>query len=46
MPVYSWHYRMNELELWRAGEKPGTIRVSIGREDAADLIHDLKQALG
>ena len=29
----------------RAGVSPGTVRVSIGVEDAADLIEDLKQAL-
>jgi O-acetylhomoserine (thiol)-lyase len=32
--------------LRRAGVKPGTVRVSIGLEDAADLIEDLRQALG
>jgi O-acetylhomoserine/O-acetylserine sulfhydrylase-like pyridoxal-dependent enzyme len=32
--------------LRRAGVSPGTVRVSIGVEDAADLIADLKQALG
>jgi cystathionine beta-lyase/cystathionine gamma-synthase len=28
-----------------AGVTPGTVRVSIGLEDAEDLIADLKQAL-
>ena len=46
LPSYSSHYRMSEQELGRAGVKPGTVRVSIGLEDAADLIEDLKQALG
>ncbi len=45
LPIYSSHYRMSEQELGRAGVKPGTVRVSIGLEDAADLIEDLKQAL-
>ncbi|HMD43938.1 MAG TPA: aminotransferase class I/II-fold pyridoxal phosphate-dependent enzyme [Candidatus Acidoferrum sp.] len=46
LPIYSSHYRMSEQELRRAGVKPGTVRVSIGLEDAADLIEDLNQALG
>jgi len=45
LPIYSSHYRMSEKELLRAGVKPGTVRVSIGLEDAADLIEDLRQAL-
>ena len=46
LPIFSSHYRMSEQELRRAGVKPGTVRVSIGLEDAADLIEDLRQALG
>ncbi|HEY2118365.1 MAG TPA: aminotransferase class I/II-fold pyridoxal phosphate-dependent enzyme [Candidatus Acidoferrum sp.] len=45
LPIYSSHYRMSEQELGRAGVKPGTVRVSIGLEDSADLIEDLQQAL-
>jgi methionine-gamma-lyase len=45
LPVYSSHYHMGKDELLRAGVKPGTVRVSIGLEDAADLIDDLQQAL-
>lgn len=45
LPIYSSHYRMSEVELRRAGVQPGTVRVSIGLEDAADLIEDLRQAL-
>jgi cystathionine beta-lyase/cystathionine gamma-synthase len=45
LPIYSSHYRMGEAELRRAGVQPGTVRVSIGLEDAADLIEDLRQAL-
>jgi len=44
-PIYSSHYKMSPEELRRAGVSPGTIRVSIGLEDSADLIADLKQAL-
>ena len=45
LPIYSSHYHMSKEELDRAGVKPGTVRVSIGLEDAQDLIDDLQQAL-
>jgi len=45
LPVYSSHYNMSTKELDVAGVTPGTVRVSVGLEDAADLIGDLKQAL-
>jgi len=45
LPIYSSHYRMSEAELRVSGVKPGTVRVSIGLEDPADLIQDLQQAL-
>jgi cystathionine beta-lyase/cystathionine gamma-synthase len=45
MPIYGSHYNMGDAELRRAGVSAGTIRVSIGIEDSADLIADLKQAL-
>jgi methionine-gamma-lyase len=45
LPAYSSHYRMSVEELRRVGITPGTVRVSIGLEDPADLIEDLKQAL-
>jgi methionine-gamma-lyase len=45
LPLYTSHYNMSALELAAAGVSPGTIRVSVGLEDAADLIADLKQAL-
>ena len=45
IPVYSSHYNMGEEELRQAGVSPGTVRVSIGLEDFADLIADLKEAL-
>ncbi len=45
LPIYSSHYNMNAKELAAAGVSPGTIRVSVGLEDADDLIADLKQAL-
>ena len=45
LPVYTSHYNMSEEELRRAGVTLGTVRVSIGIEDTADLIADLQQAL-
>lgn len=45
IPIYGSHYHMSDAELHRAGVSPGTVRVSIGIEDSADLIADLKQAL-
>jgi methionine-gamma-lyase len=45
LPIYSSHYNMTEKELEQAGVAPGTVRVSVGLEDADDLIADLKQAL-
>ncbi len=46
LPVFTSHYKMSREELRAAGVSPGTVRVSIGLEDARDLIADLKQALG
>ncbi len=45
LPIYTSHYRMSAQELAAAGVEPGTVRVSVGLEDADDLIADLKQAL-
>jgi methionine-gamma-lyase len=45
LPIYSSHYNMSLQELEQAGVTPGTVRVSIGLEDADDLIADLRQAL-
>ena len=45
LPIYTSHYRMSRAELAAAGVEPGTVRVSVGLEDPADLIADLKQAL-
>ncbi|HKV27777.1 MAG TPA: aminotransferase class I/II-fold pyridoxal phosphate-dependent enzyme [Candidatus Acidoferrales bacterium] len=45
LPIYTSHYNMSRDELERAGVEPGTVRVSIGLEDPADLIEDLRQAL-
>jgi methionine-gamma-lyase len=45
LPAYTSHYNMSAQELASAGVAPGCVRVSIGIEDAEDLIADLKQAL-
>jgi len=45
LPLYTSHYGMSAKELAAAGITPGTVRTSIGLEDANDLIADLRQAL-
>jgi len=45
LPIYSSHYNMSTEELAKVNVTPGTVRVSVGLEDADDLITDLKQAL-
>jgi len=44
-PASTTHFRMSDEALTQAGIGPGTIRLSIGLEDPADLIDDLKKAL-
>jgi O-acetylhomoserine (thiol)-lyase len=44
-PASTTHFRMDDAALARAGIGPGTIRLSIGLEDAADLVDDLGRAL-
>jgi O-acetylhomoserine (thiol)-lyase len=44
-PASTTHFRMSDSDLAQAGIGPGTIRLSIGLEDADDLIDDLKRAL-
>jgi len=44
-PASTTHFRMSDEALVNAGIGPGTIRLSIGLEDPADLIDDLKRAL-
>ena len=43
-PASTTHFRMDDSALRAAGITPGTIRLSIGLEDADDLIEDLKRA--
>jgi O-acetylhomoserine (thiol)-lyase len=42
-PASTTHRQLNEQELRAAGVGPGTIRLSVGIEDADDLIWDLEQ---
>ncbi len=44
-PASTTHFRMNDEALARGGITQGTIRLSIGLEDPADLLDDLKRAL-
>ena len=44
-PATTTHYRMSDDDLRRAGITAGTVRLSIGLEDAADLIVDLDRSL-
>jgi O-acetylhomoserine (thiol)-lyase len=44
-PASTTHFRMTDEALQAGGIGPGTIRLSIGLEDADDLIDDLKRAL-
>ena len=44
-PASTTHAQLNEQQLIAAGVLPGLVRVSVGIEDAADIIYDLDQAL-
>ena len=44
-PASTTHSRMDDAALAFSGISPGTIRLSIGLEDADDLMDDLKRAL-
>ena len=44
-PASTTHRQMNDEELLQAGVKPDLIRMSVGIEDAEDIIRDIKQAL-
>jgi cystathionine beta-lyase/cystathionine gamma-synthase len=45
LPILTSQYGLTDEELVKAGVSKGMIRISIGLEDAADLIEDLDQAL-
>ncbi len=44
-PASTTHFRMDDAALAQAGITAGTIRLSIGLEDPADLLDDLARAL-
>ena len=44
-PASTTHFRMDDSALAQAGITQGTIRLSIGLEDADDLLDDLSRAL-
>ncbi|MCI6976534.1 MAG: PLP-dependent transferase, partial [Clostridiales bacterium] len=44
-PASSTHRQMTDEELTAAGISPDLIRVSLGLENADDLIEDIRQAL-
>ncbi len=44
-PATTTHYRMSDADLAKSGITPGTVRLSIGLEDSADLFADLERAL-
>jgi len=45
LPVHTSHYGLREDALREAGIDPGMVRLSLGVEDADDLIADVEQAL-
>jgi cystathionine beta-lyase/cystathionine gamma-synthase len=46
IPVHTSHHGYTAEQLAVAGIDPGTVRVSLGVEDSADIIADIDQALG
>jgi O-acetylhomoserine (thiol)-lyase len=44
-PASTTHFRMDDAALIAAGITAGTVRLSVGLEDPADLIEDLNRAL-
>ncbi len=44
-PATTTHFRLDDSALRASGIGPGTLRLSVGLEDHADLIDDLAQAL-
>ena len=44
-PATTTHYRMSDDDLKKAGITAGTVRLSVGLEEAQDLIDDLDRAL-
>lgn len=45
LPILTSHFGLTDDELARAGVTKGMVRISVGLEDADDLIADLRQAI-
>jgi len=45
LPVHTSHYGLSDAQLAQAGIDPGAARISVGVEDAADIIADVERAL-
>jgi cystathionine beta-lyase/cystathionine gamma-synthase len=45
LPVHTSHHGLTEAQLAEAGIDPGMVRVSLGVEDAADIVADVDRAL-
>jgi O-acetylhomoserine (thiol)-lyase len=45
-PASTTHRQLSDEQKTKAGAGPDVVRLSIGIEDAADIIADLDQALG
>ncbi len=45
LPLHTSHYGFTPEQLQAAGIDPGMVRLSMGVEDAADIIEDVEQAL-
>lgn len=45
LPVHTSHYGFTDAQLAEAGVDPGAARLSLGVEDAADVIADVERAL-
>ena len=45
LPVQTSHYGYTDEQLRAAGVDPGSVRIALGVEDAADLLEDLDRAL-
>ena len=45
-PASSTHRQLTDEQLVECGITPGLVRLSVGLEDAGDIIEDLRQALG
>lgn len=44
-PASTTHSKLSEAERVQLGIKPGTLRISVGLEEVADIIADIEQAL-